>query len=59
MSLLRLQDTVLLTERYPELSLGQIQQFISLATKLKDDILLAQPSSVLALDPPDVLIRKM
>lgn len=55
MSLLRLQDTVLLTERYPELSLGQIQQFISLATKLKDDILLAQPSSVLALDPPDVL----
>ena len=55
MSSLRLQDTVLLTERHPELSFGQVQEFISLASRLKDDILLAQPSSVLALDPPDVL----
>jgi hypothetical protein len=52
---LRLQDIVLLIEQYPELSLRQVQQFISLATKLKDDILLAQPSSVLAHNPPDVL----
>lgn len=58
MSSLRLQDTFLLTQhcqQYPELSLGQVQQFISLAARLKDDILLAQPSSVLALNPPDVL----
>ena len=54
-SSLRLQDTVLLTEQYPDISLGQVQQFISLAARLKDDILLAQPSSVLALHPPDVL----
>jgi hypothetical protein len=55
MSSLRLQDTVLLTEQYPDLSLGQVQQFISFTTRLKDDILLAQPSSVLAHNPPDVL----
>lgn len=54
MTSLRLQDIVLLTEQYPELSLGQVQQFISLAARLKDDILLAQPSSVLALGPPDI-----
>ncbi|KAF8219074.1 hypothetical protein L208DRAFT_1155257, partial [Tricholoma matsutake] len=34
------------------LSLGKIQQFVQLASKLKDDILLAQPSSILAFDPP-------
>jgi hypothetical protein len=55
MSSLRLQDTILLTEQHPELSFSQVQQFISLASRLKDDILLAQPSSVLAFDPPDVL----
>ncbi|KAF8802114.1 hypothetical protein BYT27DRAFT_7226507 [Phlegmacium glaucopus] len=46
MSSLRLQDAVLLTKQHPELSF---------ASRLKDDILLAQPSSVLALNPPDVL----
>ncbi|KAF8228357.1 hypothetical protein L208DRAFT_1291845 [Tricholoma matsutake] len=55
MSSLRLQDTILLAEQHPELSFGQVQQFISLASRLKDDILLAQPSSVLVFDPPDVL----
>jgi hypothetical protein len=55
MSSLRLQDAVLLTGQHPELSFGQVQQFICLASRLKDDILLAQPSSVLALNPPDVL----
>lgn len=55
MSSLRLQDAVLLTEQYPELSFGQVQQFISLASRLKNDILLTQPSSVMAFNPPDVL----
>ncbi len=55
MSSLRLQDMLLLIEQHPELSFGQVQQFISLASRLKDDILLTQPSSVLVLDPPDVL----
>ena len=53
MSSLRLQDTALLTKQYPELTFGQVQQFIYLASRLKDNILLA--SSVLVLDPPDVL----
>jgi hypothetical protein len=56
MSSLRLQDTVFLTEQHPELSFDQVQWFISLASRLKDDILLTQPSSVLAFDPPDVLL---
>ena len=51
MSSLQLQDMVLLTEQNPELSFDQVQQFISLASRLKDDILLTQ----LAFDPPDVL----
>jgi hypothetical protein len=57
MSSLRLRDMLLLTEQHPELSFGQVQRFISLASRLKDDILLTQPSSVLLLDhhPPDVL----
>jgi hypothetical protein len=55
MSSLKLRDAVLLTNHHPELSFGQVQQFICLASRLKDDILLTQPLSVLALDPPDVL----
>ena len=54
MSSLRLQDTILLADQHPELSFGQVQQFISFS-RLKDDILLTQPSSVLVLHPPDVL----
>ncbi|KAF8231666.1 hypothetical protein L208DRAFT_1162769, partial [Tricholoma matsutake] len=37
------------------LSFGQVQQFIALASKLKDDILLSQPSFVLMFDPPKFL----
>ena len=43
-----LQDILPLSQRYLELSLGKIQQFVLLASKLKDDILLAQLSSILA-----------
>jgi hypothetical protein len=55
MSSLNLQDLTALSLNYPDLSFGQVQQFISLASKLRDDILLAQPSSVPALNPPDIL----
>jgi len=55
MSSLRLQDTVSLAKQCPELSFGQVQRFISLASRLKDDILLTQPSFVPAFNPPDVL----
>ena len=46
MSSLNLQTVGALTDKYPELSFSQVQQFIALASKLKDDILLAQPLSV-------------
>lgn len=52
---LPLQDLVNLSREYPQLSFNQVHQFILLASKLKDDILLAQPSSILALDPPDII----
>jgi len=52
MSSLRLQDTVFLTEQHPELSFDQVQRFISLASRLKDDILLTQLSFVHASNPP-------
>ena len=55
MSTLNLQDVVALSYNYPDLSFGQVQQFISLASKLKNDILLAQPLSVPAFNPPDIL----
>jgi len=55
MSSLNLQDILPLSQRYPELSLGKIQQFVLLASKLKDDILLAQLSSILAFEPPVIL----
>jgi hypothetical protein len=55
MSSLNLQDVVGLSQKYPQLSFGQVQQFISLSSKLKDDILLAQPSSIPAFDPPEIL----
>ncbi|KAF8229984.1 hypothetical protein L208DRAFT_1072376, partial [Tricholoma matsutake] len=29
--------------------------FVSLASKLKDNIILAQPSSILSFDPPEIL----
>ena len=55
MSSLNLQDILPLSQRYPELSLVKIQQFVLLAVKLKDDILLAQPTSLLVCDPPAIL----
>jgi hypothetical protein len=55
MSSLNLQDVAALSHKYPDLSFGQVKQFISLASKLKDDILLAQPSSVPKFHPPDIL----
>jgi hypothetical protein len=55
MSSLKLEDVMVLSQQYPNLSFNTIQQFISLASRLKDDILLAQPSSIVVSDPPDVL----
>jgi hypothetical protein len=55
MSSLKLEDVVVLSQRYPDLSFNTVQQFISLASRLKDDILLAQQSSIVVSDPPDVL----
>ena len=52
---LHLRDVVNLSQEYPQLSFHQVHQFILLASKLKDDILLAQPSSILAFDPPDII----
>jgi hypothetical protein len=37
------------------LSLGQVVQFLTLAARLKDDILLTQPPLLSGSDPPDVL----
>lgn len=57
MSSLTLGDVMALSQQHPNLSLSTIQRFISLVSRLKDDILLAQPSSesVDESDPPDVL----
>jgi hypothetical protein len=55
MSSLTLQDVVGLSQEYPQLSFSQVQQFVLLASKLKDDIILAQPSSILVFDPPEIL----
>ncbi|KAF8219600.1 hypothetical protein L208DRAFT_1417992 [Tricholoma matsutake] len=55
MANLSLKDALLLCEKYPELSFTQVQQFMTLASKLKDDILLAQPASIVASGPPEVL----
>jgi hypothetical protein len=38
-----------------QLTLGQVVQFLTLAARLKNDIILTQPATVLASDPPDVL----
>ena len=52
---LRLQDGVNLSHEYPQLSFNQVHQFILLASKLKDDILLAQLSSILSFGPPNLI----
>lgn len=55
MSSLTLVDVMALSQQYPNLSLDTVQRFILLVSRLKNDILLAQPSSVDESDPPDVL----
>ncbi|KAF8225954.1 hypothetical protein L208DRAFT_1503394, partial [Tricholoma matsutake] len=55
MSSLKLEDVMVLSQQYPNLSFNTIQRFISLALRLKDDILLAQPLSIVVSDHPDVL----
>jgi hypothetical protein len=56
MSALTLEDIVALSQEHPDLSLNTIQKFISLVSRLKNNILLAQPSSILnESDPADVL----
>ena len=55
MSSISLQDIVGLNERHAGLSLGQIQKFILLASSLKNDILLSQPSFITASDAPKIL----
>ena len=39
----------------PDLTIIQVFQFISLTIKLKDDIILVQPSSVPVSEPPEIL----
>jgi len=39
----------------PDLTIIQVFRFISLAIKLKDDIILVQPSSVPVSEPPEIL----
>ena len=55
MSSLTLVDVMALSQQHPNLSLDTVQRFISLVSRLKNDILLMQPSSVDDSDPPDVL----
>ena len=44
-----------LNARCPDLTINQVFRFISLAIKLKDDIILVQPSSVSVSEPPEIL----
>lgn len=50
MSNIDLNVLACLTEYYPDLTLDTIFRYITLASKLKDDILLVQPAAV----PPDI-----
>src|ERR1700734_3836075 len=52
---LDMQEIFTLNQKHSELSLQQIIKFITLAMKMKNDIILVQPTSVPASDPPDVL----
>jgi hypothetical protein len=53
---LDMQEILALNRKHSKLSLQQIFKFITLATKMKNDIILVQPTSVPASDPPDVLL---
>ncbi|KAF8233113.1 hypothetical protein L208DRAFT_1268572 [Tricholoma matsutake] len=50
-----MQEILALSQKHSELSLHQILKFIMLAMKMKNDIILVQPTSVPASDPPNVL----
>ncbi|KAF8229572.1 hypothetical protein L208DRAFT_1286352 [Tricholoma matsutake] len=50
-----MQEILALNQKHPELSLQQILWFITLALKMKNDIILAQPTHIPSSDPPDIL----
>jgi hypothetical protein len=52
---LDMQEILALNQKHSELSLQQILKFITLSMKMKNDIILVQPTSVPASDPPDFL----
>ena len=57
MSDIALADLFSLVQRYPDLMLSQVIHFIGfkLACRLKNDIILTQPSTVPEMQPPDIL----
>lgn len=52
---LNMREILSLTQKHPELLLQQILKFITLASKMKNDIILVQLTSVPASNPPIVL----
>jgi hypothetical protein len=54
-NLLDMQEILALNQKHSELSLQQLIKFILLASKMKNDIILVQPTSIPASHPPDVL----
>ncbi|KAF8229681.1 hypothetical protein L208DRAFT_1285549 [Tricholoma matsutake] len=51
-----MQEILVLSQKHSELLLQQIFKFIMLATKMKNDIILVQLTSIPASDPPDILL---
>ncbi|KAF8799392.1 hypothetical protein BYT27DRAFT_7227884 [Phlegmacium glaucopus] len=54
-----MQEIIALNQKHPELSLQQILKFITLASKMKNDIILVQPNCIPGSDPPDVFPPSM
>ena len=52
---LDMQKILVLNEEHPDMSLEQLIKFIMLASKLKNDIILVQPTSIPESHPPDIL----
>lgn len=50
-----LADLFPLMHRYPDLMLSQVNHFIGFAHRLKNDIILMQPPTVLEMQPPNIL----
>ncbi|KAF8230776.1 hypothetical protein L208DRAFT_1280372, partial [Tricholoma matsutake] len=50
-----MQEILALNQKHPELLLQQILWFITLASKIKNDIILVQPTHVPSSDPPNIL----